>query len=243
MCTPLTLQKKAGLFAALMLVCLAPSPAQAAKPHPLFGNKIIGNSAEIVALWPGVPNSDSCRAQILDFVGSANNIVPKPAHTWTGTHNWEDMKMHALTSGDYNGDGCDDIAAVYYTGGFGNNMKLVLPHVTGASLDWSNAEELYLGTVNGWYPGYRYTNLAMASGNFDSDDKDEFVLAFWGLFDGLIHVQVYETNPSLAPTRVAEVATEYMPYMLSDPPICLTHRGSPLPLATSMEMAWMKSSW
>jgi len=203
------------IIVALALTLGAYASAIADKPDPLFGNYVIGNSAEIVYLWPGNPNSDSMFMRNLDFT---DFLTAAGLHPLTQSQDYSDAKMGDIASGDFDGDGDDDIVAAYWTNiGYSQQFRLVFPRIADGTIDWANAYTIDRCCVNGWMPGYRFGNIRLAVGNFDDDYKDEFAVAYWdanNLFR--VRIEIWEFNQENNPVMLSAISCDNVDINLVD---------------------------
>ena len=84
----------------------------------------------------------------------------------------------------------------------GNQIRLRIPGLIDSTLSYTTSATLVVGT-NVDHDG----DIHVLTGNFDSDDADEFILAYKDV-DHLLHIELYDTDNSLMPVFQAEVADE-----------------------------------
>ncbi|MGW1975683.1 phospholipase D-like domain-containing protein [Streptomyces sp. NPDC001889] len=112
------------------------------------------------------------------FLGKPDGRYSAGTTSWSANSDWGWFTSMRLTSGDYNGDGRDDIAALYTYAGNGDRWKIFtfLAHSD--------------GTFSGPKTGYENTSgfartseMQLVSGKFDPDGRDD--IAVLSSADGL----------------------------------------------------------
>ena len=177
-------------FSLVLLCCtlalLAPAhtaDAEASKPHPLWGNTILGNSAEPVIMWTNsVGNSvgsilyDYTPDDANQFTAMSNKVLG-PALP-SGPYQQLD-----LASADFDGDGDDDLLYVYSAptpDTYVEEIRLLIPQMDSDLLDWSTADEFSMGYVLRPTDAFHSSsNLRVIPGQFNADDEAlEFALGY-----------------------------------------------------------------
>ena len=200
---------------AISLICVTFSDAEINRSDPLFKNYVIGNSAEIVMTWSGTPDNDSCDVMTYDFNGT--NISPAGHNVYDGFPAHRYLKMHDIATGDFNGDGKDDLVMAHVYGD--SSIRVLIPVMEGPYLMGPNhweavVGELYLGHIP--YDYLDYANVHVISGNFDDDAKREFAVAFWNSDNKNITIQVYDADVLSSPNMVASIDADYLDPDLED---------------------------
>ncbi len=215
---------KAKLVYFVFFMLLLTFQTAAAQGHdPLARNYVVGQSAEFTAVFPReLPGSYGCMARIYDYHDSAG-IVASSQHMLNFFHWWPlwELVMMDVTSGDYDGDGLDDIVYAYssFFENAENRIRLVIPDIQGDVLDWTNAYEwseccLYLGSAPyGERPYLDHSSIRLQTGNFDADANQEFVLAFWNDANQTISLKIYNADQLDAPQLAAHLDAEDAEYL------------------------------
>jgi len=171
----------AGLTTALLL---STGRAATTRPHPLFGNPVIGNSAEIVTMWPtGTDGVDSLR--ITDFVANPPpvSLIPRPPGGLTGGPTDAKYQQLDVVAGDFDGDDRDELVAAHSqptADPWTQQLVLTVPEIRDATLDWTSSHSELLGSVRLPLGSYRSPSLVrLVAGNFDPSlaDTQQFILA------------------------------------------------------------------
>ncbi|MFH2036154.1 MAG: hypothetical protein ABIJ45_07110, partial [Candidatus Zixiibacteriota bacterium] len=189
---------------------------------PLFKNRIIGNSAEILLMWPGAQASDSCSARVYD----GHNLNPSNRIVYHGLEPYKNYKMLDASTGDYNGDGKDDIVMAYFgyanNDGWGRWIRIVIPEMTGYSMQATNHYYEYDCCMYEMDDiAFEQLNIRLISGNFDDDANDEFVLAIWdyGTYTGLggdIDIHLYNADNLNDPVLTTSILADFLDPTLKD---------------------------
>lgn len=158
------------------------------KPDPLFGNLMLGNSAEMVYFYAPNTSSTEATGKIMDFSGETI--------TDEGTRLISDLeadsyKMLDVATGDFNGDGVDEVALCMLlpNGSVRTRMYTISG---GTGFGWSCFYDNHLGysPFDGAKDSY---NIRIISGNFDADAKAEFAIALWNsVIPGNLHINIID---------------------------------------------------
>jgi hypothetical protein len=170
---------------------------------PFYGNYTVGNSAELVTLWPQKGGTD-CHLKIYDFTDS-KTITASRDVAYTGDLALGGQKQMDLACGDFNSDGYDDIVAVWE--GANNSLKLLIPQIVPNTLWWSQSHQISFAdnTIYGQPAALSPSTIRVIKGQFDHDSDDEFLLAYWRA-DQQICLTVYNTDEELNPTAAGSIA-------------------------------------
>jgi len=199
----------------LAAISFMPGTTAADPPDPLARNRVIGNSSEIIAVWPIRGDNQSLRSRVWDFDGST---LYEGGDSPSGVINpdWN-RKMVDIASGDFDGDDKDDIvmASVY-----DNTVRLNIPTVSKSGDHYFNLNPHIVVQETEVYYGYDLSyelgNIYLVSGNFDDDAKKEFVLAFWDAAYKRIEIKVYNADDLMSPELAIENDDIYMNELLRD---------------------------
>ncbi|MBR6918369.1 MAG: DNRLRE domain-containing protein, partial [Clostridia bacterium] len=95
-------------------------------------------------------------------------------YTASGTFDVSKIK-NRVTSGDYDGDGCDEIAAIYYYQSAAMNIFVFNPQQNGGI--WSMSGGPWYSAASGTFDSSMVTGRVV-SGDFDGDSKDEIAAMY-----------------------------------------------------------------
>ncbi len=193
--------------------------AQETKQDPFQGQYNLGKSDEITLFWRN--NNDTqqlVKHQIFDYYGNSGQYfldssargfysgdLGTAVNQGTGLHNAFD----AIT-GDFNGDGYDNIIAAWETAD--NSINIIIPkNIDKSNLSWDDENVLKLANVLYPNPSYfRAHRFRLIIGFFDNDPEPEFALAYWNTV-GNIEIEIFDVDPNtLVPEEKASIADEYM---------------------------------
>jgi hypothetical protein len=186
-------------------------------PDPFQGNYNLGSSAEIAIFWHYDASNDSTvKHQIIDYYGTSGQyfLDSSARGTYSGNlgtgydNGFARFYFDAIT-GDYDGDGLDEIVSAWET--TDNSINILIPEIDKGTLSWDNEKVLKLSNVLYSNPtnndAFRFR---LIKGFFDGDPDPEFALAFWNP-DENIEIRVYDVNPNtLMPEEKASIKDEYM---------------------------------
>jgi len=184
------------------LCCFINSWAQE-KTDPLKGNYTLGNSAELVTLWPQQDGNTS-HLKVYDFTDS-KTITGATVKDYSAEWALGGNKQMDLACGDFNGDGYEELVAVWE--GSDNSLKMVIPRMVQGTLWWSDEHKISFpaNTLYGQSTYLTPSTIRVVKGQFDHDGEDEFLLAYWGN-DENIHLTVYNTTADLIPQAAGSIA-------------------------------------
>jgi len=201
-------------LAVFIIMLLVPIVGFADPEDPLARNRIIGNSAELMAIWPQRGDYFFAYAGIWDLVGEdlyGGDVSP----AIIVNTDWSD-KMVDITSGDFDGDGKDDIAMASV---YESTAYLIIPQVyqSGSNFWMDNIisrqeNEVYYG----YESYYELGNLHIVSGNFDSDANKEVAMAFWDNATKKIEIKVYNISNLQSPIKSIENDDIYLEPLLRE---------------------------
>jgi len=174
------------LAAALGLALLAPSLlwpplARAAKPHPLFGRSLLGNSAEAFLFSPTTGATADYVVRVFDYDSTTSAaLVPEPVVDITGGESDADVSRSQLdvVFGDFDGDHRDEpfIMRSVNEGTPGQRTMRLGWSLTSTQLDWWPINDFGAGIAYSQQGTSRSSACArLAAGDLDSDGRDELV--------------------------------------------------------------------
>ena len=205
-------------FAVLVALVSAAGAQVTEEGHPLLGNLIVGNSAEIVRMWiptPSDPSQHLCKIGAIDFTGSepSQTLYPGPC-----TSLWADPSVERaylnLAAGDFDGSNRESFIAKWERMEPDQQWwgELEFGVFDPTTLTWG-AQHWTYGTI--WHAPHEDLPptqglchaMRVAAGNFDHDDATEFVVAA-RQSTGHIQLEVMELGESLPPTSLAVTLSE-----------------------------------
>ena len=197
-----------SIVAAIVFMVAGGAVALDPKPHPLFGNKILGQSAEIAAVWPGATGT-ACGMGMYDFL--SGSVTPWGHYIFGDVRH--DYPQQDIVAGDFDGDGDDEIAVAYRIEPLpdANLIGVVMMDVDHGDLTCISVDTLWFGWLKDyWVTKWETTYLRLFTGNFDSDSTVELGLIYcdvtepqeriiikvidWQEGDGLVEVADIEVD-------------------------------------------------
>lgn len=145
----------------------------------------VGSSPEIFIAYSTSGNTFT-KQGILDVPGNLNDIVSKEDAT---QYKFLDIHKTASASGDFDGDGADEVVTV--RDNIAGGIKITIPLIS-QDLYMENEKEYILEELN----SMNYVQIRITTGNFDEDPKDEFAICYGGPGE-TIRVMVFETDSLL----------------------------------------------
>jgi hypothetical protein len=177
---------KAILASLLGLVSLAPTliwpPATwAAKPHPLFGRSLLGNSAEALLFSPTIGTTADYVVRVFDYDSTtAAALIPQDlVHILGGEADAEvGYSQLDVVFGDFDGDHREEpfIARGVNEGTPGQRTSHLGWSLTPTLLNWWPINDFGAGIA--YSPqgtGHSPSSMRLAAGDFDADGRDEIV--------------------------------------------------------------------
>jgi len=189
-------------FSSLNAQLINLSPAEAS--DPLQGTKDLYQNSEMFFLWDqALPNDDiEVKLQVVDFLNPPGQFDYNAVQVESGANTNNGSRFMTVAKGDFDGDNFDDIIAAWT---YNDQVLLCLPDIDKQTLSWSNAPKIMLGGPLEDNVGSYRGRLRLASGNFDTDETDEFVLAYRNSTDSKIYIGAYD-GTSLSATTIAAIS-------------------------------------
>jgi len=180
-------------FVTVVFLLSASTLALDPKPHPLYGNKILGQSAEIAVIWPSAIYGKTCSMRVYDL--DSLTLDSAAVHEFLIADSTN--KHQGITTGDFDGDGYDDILAAYTWQEFGHfrGITVIEANIDTISLGISSIDSMGICcTKYLWNPSWEQTNLRLFSGNFDADFADEAAMIYYDSSDAgqWIRIRVWD---------------------------------------------------
>ncbi|WP_328972783.1 hypothetical protein [Streptomyces sp. NBC_00239] len=113
------------------------------------------------------------------FVGKPDGRYFPGLKSWKANSDWGDYSNMRLTSGDYNGDGRDDVAALYTRAGAGDDWSFYT--------FFAQPDGTFTGPVRAFdsLPGWGKTSqMKIVSGKFNTGDQRDDIAALYTYADG-----------------------------------------------------------
>ena len=133
-----------------------------------------GDGKDDIGVFYDSGSSDSGAVSSLYTFTSTGTGFKAPRKTWTtpGGFTWSVSKV---TSGDYNGDGKDDVAVLYDSGPSDNGRISSLYTFTSNGTDFDNPRKTW--TTPG---GFTWSASKVTSGDYNKDGKDDVAVLYNG---------------------------------------------------------------
>ncbi|MDF1571235.1 MAG: hypothetical protein P1P82_06425 [Bacteroidales bacterium] len=152
---------------------------------PLTNIYKLGGSAEIYMAYATSGNTFT-KHGVLDVPENLNNITnPEDAYQFK----FMELRKSAAATGDFNGDGVDEVVTV--CDNISGGIKITIPLLNEA-LELEGNREYVLEELN----TLDYQRLRICTGNFDNDFQDEFAISY-GLPNEPVRLAVFETDADL----------------------------------------------
>ena len=202
------------IFSLCILAVFGSHPkTEAQMANPLETNPTVWNSREVMMIWGGFGSGNDVQVSQavygVDYVSYLKNN-PHPFETRVSPENIPTsvldpgVRPMAAQAADYNGDGRDE---VIYAVSEADNIKITAPAMSVLYNDADSSFSIQLTPPDSYLEVYtgvdeEYTKgrgiPLLASGNFDGDGQEEFVLAARNS-DGGIIVQLIDTDGGATP--------------------------------------------
>ena len=182
---------------------------------PLQGHYNMGTSDELTLFWRNSNDGYVAKHQVLDYFGNSGqyNLDSAARGVYSGNLGTAENGYYPGTtfgaiSGDFNGDGYDNIIAAWEAKD--SSINIVVPkNIDKSSLTWNDENSLTLTNVLHSNTGFSGNKFKLIKGFFDGDPEPEFALAYWNK-DGNIEIRVFDVDPNtLMPVQKASIADVY----------------------------------
>lgn len=188
---------------------------------PLTGKEDLAGSSEFMMIWSQVPDGGTSNKnsyqKIYDYLKPLNDqdlfpidqrVIANQRHSVGGDSTVAQSNQIDVATGDFNADGYADVVGGWQ--GRDSTIIIWVPQINHISLSWEEAtilkSENKLYSASPWSSGY----FRLATGDFDGDGVDEFVLVYHGT-DEKIHIETFDTDSTLIPQRVGSYIDEDLP--------------------------------
>ncbi|MFF9838046.1 phospholipase D-like domain-containing protein [Streptomyces sp. NPDC013740] len=150
----------------------AVSPATALHRKTVKGD-FDGDGVPDLAVLNDEGTSTAGKMALETFLGKPDGRYSAGTRSWTAASDWGWFSSMRLTSGDYNGDGRDDVAALYTYAGTGDSWAF-FTFLANPDGTFSAPRRAY-ESLGGWG---RTSQMQLVSGKFDSDQRDDIAVLY-----------------------------------------------------------------
>ncbi|RSN51980.1 esterase [Streptomyces sp. WAC 04229] len=147
-----------------------------------FTGDFNGDGRGDVAAFYGYSNGD---VGLITWLGLGGGSFAEPTHSWKTTSGWTFDRM-TVNSGDFNGDGRDDVAVWYDYADGSDKLHTFLSKTDGGF----NSPFASFSRTEGWSA----PNMKFATGDFNSDGRDDLA-ALYGYSTGEVRIITFPTTP------------------------------------------------
>lgn len=181
---------------------------------PLSGHTFLRKPQDVAVFQSSSYNWSIPAQRVFDFKyfpGRGDTIVLAPEFSRADTLPLTGHSFNDMIAGNFTGDGREEVAAAWETGN--RSVALVISSIDRLTDEWSDIHigitdsialiNIPYGADNDFgynYLGYRLIRLAR--GNFDSDDKDELILAYWAA-DSTLRIEMYDDATGFTSPRAS----------------------------------------
>ncbi|MET9888120.1 FG-GAP-like repeat-containing protein [Streptomyces sp. NPDC006430] len=139
-----------------------------------------GDGRDDVAVWYDAFDGDDT---IWTFTSTARGAFNYPVSYWHGYNSWDRSRAKTVT-GDFNGDGRDDLAALY---GYSDGSQKIWTFTSTANAGFA--------PVSSWSSGPRddFSRTSLHAGDFNGDGRDDLA-AWYDYADGHDGVNVFPSS-------------------------------------------------
>jgi hypothetical protein len=149
----------------------------------LLGGDFNGDGRDDVGAMYGYATG---RVALFTFLADATGGYAAPVRSWeTPAGNWTFARAK-LATGDYNGDGRDDVAAFY---GYADDRAAMFTFVADATGGFAAPVKSWETTPGNWY----FQHVKLVSGDHDGDGRDD-VGAMYGYASGRVALFTFGAN-------------------------------------------------
>jgi hypothetical protein len=134
-----------------------------------------GDGRDDIATWYGFDNGVT---RLYTFISEPSGSFNEPAAGWSDT-NWGSLERTSVHSGDFNGDGRDDIAT-WYDYGDGHDAVISF-NPSGPDGTFGNRKEIWSAEAGNYFRN----SMKIVSGDYNGDGRDDLG-ALYGYADGSV---------------------------------------------------------
>jgi hypothetical protein len=172
-----------GGFAAPVKSWETPAGNWTFKHVRLVGGDFNGDGRDDVGAMYGYADG---KVAMFTFVAGATGGFGAPVKSWeTAPGNWTFARVK-LATGDYNGDGRDDVAAFY---GYADDRAAMFTFVADAAGGFAAPVKSWETPAGNWY----FQHVKLASGDYNGDGRDD-VGAMYGYASGRVALFTFGAN-------------------------------------------------
>ncbi|MDT0615315.1 trypsin-like serine protease [Streptomyces lancefieldiae] len=148
-----------------------------------FTGDFNGDGIGDVAAFYGYSNGD---VGLITWLGQGGGYFSAPLHSWKVTEGWSFSRM-TVNSGDFNGDGRDDVAVWYDYADGSDKLHTFLAKADGG---FNNPFSSFSRTE-----GWSASNMKFTTGDYNSDGRDDLA-ALYGYATGEVKLITFPTTPA-----------------------------------------------
>ncbi|MGC9501505.1 FG-GAP-like repeat-containing protein [Streptomyces sp. WG7] len=147
-----------------------------------FTGDFNGDGIGDVAAFYGYSSGE---VRLITWLGQGNGHFDGPLHSWRATEGWTFSRM-TVNSGDFNGDGRDDVSVWYDYSDGSDKLHTFLAKADGGF----NSPFSSFSRTEGWSA----RNMKFATGDYDGDGRDDLA-ALYGYSTGEVKFITFPTTP------------------------------------------------
>jgi len=184
--------------------------AQTDKKDPLQGSYTLGNSSEIAISWNVNRDFDSTVThKIFNYLSNSGQYILDSTNRGDFNQNLGigNKKKLQTISGDFDGDGLDEIITAWESSDF--SINLVSSKINKNNLSWNDVSEIRLEKIQYPLMYNNSTRFEIIKGNFDIDSDLEFAICFWNA-EANLEIRIYDIDENLNFLQTSVLADEYM---------------------------------
>jgi hypothetical protein len=203
-------------FFILLLLSLCTTGLAQDNPHGPLSDYTYLHKHQDLAIGSNSDNS-SREVDVQFFPGRGDSLIFGPVYTRSESLANTGNGLTEMIAGNFTGDSRDEVATVWECGN--RSVALAFSNIDRLTGEWTDLNvtrsdslaliDLGFPEDSAWiYSFYKYRLLRLEKGNFDLDDRDELVLAYWGA-DSTIHIELYDDSFGLTHPR-AMIADQHL---------------------------------
>ncbi|MEU9592519.1 FG-GAP-like repeat-containing protein [Streptomyces sp. NPDC048193] len=174
--------KADGGFAAPTHAWNTPAGNYWAENMKRFTGDFNGDGRGDVAAFYGYSSGE---VALITWLGTSSGYTAEPVHSWKATSGWTFDRM-TVNSGDFNGDGRDDVAVWYDYADGGDKLHTFLAKADGG---FSSPFSSFSRTE-----GWTASNMKFSTGDYNGDGRDDLA-ALYGYASGETRIITFPATP------------------------------------------------